>query len=480
MSIVAARVLGPEQMGRQSFIAFVTLIATSLCAAGLPAALTRSVGLAAGRGDQGAIAGLVRAGWLVEFALALVGTGALLVAMAAGAQPRAAWGLAALTVFAGALATVPLAALSGTHEWKAYSVPILVTNIVSTGLTLGALAVGWGITGIVGARFVQTLAVTLWVTVVLRAVLRRGAPTAPRREPVYEREMLRYAAASSFSVLLTLVVYLRTELFFLNHFSSDVQIAHYAIASSALTILLAAPLALGIALGPALSNLHGAGEFDRIRVGYSRVLRVSILVSLPTMGLAAIVGPRLLLLFYGASYSGVQAVFLMLLPSLVAVPLISASAAVLTAHGQVRAPLLGFLAAAATDLLAAYELVPRYGALGAAAASVMAFIVAASFLGFSARRTVRWVDIDKRSLLFAAVASVTATCAGLGVLFIGSAALVLVPAVGSFILVFAMLARTMGVARDEDARWLVGVAGRIHPRASRIVALVLRPSLSME
>ena len=286
----------------------------------------------------------------------------LLVVAAMGAEPSTAWVFAAVTVFAGALGTIPLAALSGTHEWKAYSIAILSTNVAATALTLAALAVGWGITGIIGVRLAQTAVVGLWSTGVLRSVLGRSAPSVREREHEREdeRTMLRYAAGTSFSILLALVVYQRSEVFFLKHFSTDAQIAHYAIASSALTILLAAPQALGVALSPALSRLHGAGQLDRIQAGYSKAVRMSMLGALPLLGLAALLGPPLLLLVYGESYRGVQAVFLVLLPSLIAVPLISASAAVLIAHRRVRSPLVALGAAATVDLLVAYELVPRY------------------------------------------------------------------------------------------------------------------------
>ena len=43
ISFVAARVLGPERMGRQSFIAFAVLSATGFAGGGFSAAVTRDV-----------------------------------------------------------------------------------------------------------------------------------------------------------------------------------------------------------------------------------------------------------------------------------------------------------------------------------------------------------------------------------------------------------------------------------------------------
>src|SRR4051794_34755016 len=54
LSIVVARYLGPNDMGRQSYIAFVSLALVQLATAGPPGALTRFVGelLGARRGGQ--------------------------------------------------------------------------------------------------------------------------------------------------------------------------------------------------------------------------------------------------------------------------------------------------------------------------------------------------------------------------------------------------------------------------------------------
>jgi O-antigen/teichoic acid export membrane protein len=62
ISIAAARFLGPERFGRQSFIAFVEVSALTLFTAGLPLALARYVGTALGEGRGDVAGGLF--GWV--------------------------------------------------------------------------------------------------------------------------------------------------------------------------------------------------------------------------------------------------------------------------------------------------------------------------------------------------------------------------------------------------------------------------------
>jgi len=63
ISIVAARVLGPDDMGRQSFIGFVAVVVSIIVAAGFPIAVTRHVAEQLGAGRAETLPDLVRWAW---------------------------------------------------------------------------------------------------------------------------------------------------------------------------------------------------------------------------------------------------------------------------------------------------------------------------------------------------------------------------------------------------------------------------------
>lgn len=63
VSVVAARILGPEDLGRQSFIAFVEISTIMLVSTGLAAAVTRFTGEALGRGQPNLVRSLAAWGW---------------------------------------------------------------------------------------------------------------------------------------------------------------------------------------------------------------------------------------------------------------------------------------------------------------------------------------------------------------------------------------------------------------------------------
>ena len=118
LSIIAARFLGPTDMGRQSYIAFVALALVQAATAGFPVALTRYIGelLGARRGDH-AMA-LYRFTRRVELVAAALVLAVLLVVAALGSEPRAAWALAGLSGALAVLQAVPMSLLAGAQRWR--------------------------------------------------------------------------------------------------------------------------------------------------------------------------------------------------------------------------------------------------------------------------------------------------------------------------------------------------------------------------
>src|SRR6185312_9154630 len=89
MSVVAARFLGPEDMGRQSFIAFIALSATSLFGGGIAATLMRYVGEMLGGGRPGVARDLAGWGWGLASIWAAIGTAVMVGTGLLGATPQA-------------------------------------------------------------------------------------------------------------------------------------------------------------------------------------------------------------------------------------------------------------------------------------------------------------------------------------------------------------------------------------------------------
>src|SRR5919199_3967595 len=66
ISIAGARFLGPDGLGRQSFIAFVVASALNIFGLGMPIAVMRAVGESMGAGRPAEARGLVRWAWKIS------------------------------------------------------------------------------------------------------------------------------------------------------------------------------------------------------------------------------------------------------------------------------------------------------------------------------------------------------------------------------------------------------------------------------
>ena len=254
--------------------------------------------------------------------------------------------------------------------------------------------------------------------------------------------------------MLTLVVWRRSEFFFLAQYSRDAEIALYSIAFAAATVLAAITEKLASVMGSAFATVHGAGAGDRLRGGYFRALRLLTLLSLPVMGLAAGAGPAAIRIVYGSEYAESGDVLLVLLAAMPLLALWSVGTSLLVAVGDARAPLFVGLAAAVVNVALAVTLIPRYDAMGAAVANSAGQVAAALATGHAARRHIGMrAPWDASSLVRAALAS---AAAGLVAHFLtsGHGLLGLLAGVAAGLAVLAIASAVLKPLSRDDGAWL--------------------------
>ena len=470
VSVAAARFLGAEALGRQSFISFVALSVAMLVGGGFPLALGRYVGATMGRAHPGRVRGLIAWAWKAQGLLAFVG-GAILVGVAlAGADPQAAWVLAAVGTVIAMLHNVPSAALIGLQRWRAASLVGLVTGALSVAATIAVLAAGGGITGMFAVEAAIATVNLVWTTWLGRRALTAISATA---EPpgALLREVIRFAAITSVSVVLTFVVWRRSELFFLERYSTDTEIALYSIPFGMVAALGMIPLALTGVLAAALATLYGGGAMDRIRSGFGRALRLVVLISLPLTAAGLSLGPLLLRLVYGEEYEGAGRVLRILLLAFPLAAAMAASGALISGLGRIVVPLGLTAVAAALNLGLDAALIPGRGAEAAAVANVISQAVGAALVTGYALKVIGGVSREPRRLLAAIVASGGGGAVAwlVGTELDNWAGLVLGLAAG--LAVFTLLARVGRVLSPGDASWLEEAVGE---RLRRPVAALCR------
>lgn len=473
ISVTAARFLGPSGMGRQSFIAFIELSAAQLFTGGLSFALMRNIGEALGAGESRAVRGLLRWAWGVQVIGALIGAAALIVPGLLGASPPAAWTLAGVAAAMAIMHTVPSAVLIGAQRWREASIVGLVSGAVAVPAMIAVLAAGGGIAGMFGVEAAIGALNLIWTGVLAQRTTRKIAPESGPYDQL-RRKTIRFAAGTMLSVIVTFIVWKRSEFFFLSHYASNTQIAFYSIAFAGMAALTMIPETLATTMAPAFATLFGAGESERMRSGYGRALRLMSVATFPLTAAALALGPRAIQVVYGSSYNGAGSVVRLLALGLPLVPLVSVSNAMLLGIGLVRAPVVAGMAAAAVNIGLDFALIPHHAANGAAVANTVAQVTMSTWLIVYGWRRMGGVRLGPGALLRSAVASAAAGAAAAGVVAAvgGVAGLVLGFAAG--LVMLAALARLLRILPADDAAWLAqAMGGRL---GTGLLAIGQRPS----
>jgi O-antigen/teichoic acid export membrane protein len=456
VSVVAAHYLGPDLMGRQSFISFVVSAVVIVGTAGLPGGLNRFVAELQGARLGGVAKSLFWWTWRIEALLAVIAASGIGVVALAGAEPQAAWILAALACAFSVMQTVPAALLVGMQRWRNATIAGLTTGVLSVPATIAVLAAGGGVTGFFAVEAVMVLCNLVWMAILGRNALVDLPPREPV-SPAYRQDFLRFAGATTLFSVIELVVWRRSEFVFLAAFSTDAQIALYSIAFAAANALTRMPEVITAVTMPAVATLAGAGRYDRINSGYWRGLRMLILVT-PVVAIgAAALGPEVLEALYGDEFSGVRPVFLILMAPLLVLPLLSMTQAVLYALGKLRFLIFVGIAATAVNISLDFLLVPSFDAVGAALANAGAQLAAGVPGLIYAGRMLGPVGVSfggvLRSLATAGLMGGAAYAALLLVGGLGGVAVGLV--VGGLVLLAA--GRVLKPLAAGDAEWVEGL-----------------------
>ena len=454
VSVVAGRILGPSGLGRQSFIAFAVLAVSTVCAGGLSGALIRGSAEAVGRGSGGSVPGLARWGWRVGAVAALFAVSTLVAIAVAGATPRAAWLFGAVTAATGILHRIPNSILLGTQRWRDAALILLIGTGGGAAASVIAVALGGGITGIQAATAAASTAILIASWRKMRPAIAGLKGTDASAFGDLRRSASRYAVASSIAVVLGFMVAQRSEVFFLDRQSSDAQIAFYSVAFSATTILVSLLIGMTNVFSPTFARFLGAGQVDRIRSGYSRAMRLLILLAMPIAAAGVVLGPPLIILAYGSRYSDAGNVLRILVAAVPLAALGAISTALLIGYGKLRFPIVVSAAAAAADIVAAALLVRRLDAIGAAIANDVAVLTAVSLQLVYCFRLLGRVELVWRYFLRMAIAATLAGVAAQGALELGEGALFFCLAVVVGITVLSALAIWLRVLPHDDAAWL--------------------------
>lgn len=374
-SVLTARYLHPDEMGRYAFLVWLAGLLAVVLSLGLPTTLTRYTAEARGAGRPATAGALLRL--VVGRQARLVGAATVLMIILALALPpiwRLPLALTALSVPAQVVYGSLTAFLSGLQMfgWQA----LLGVGMLGllAGLFVVVVALDGGLGGLMLAHAIANaagLGVLAWLA--RREGRRHGAlPASAPLAADARADVLRYARGASALVILDAVVWQRTEVAFLQAFSSPAEIAFFALAFAVAAQIGRIPYQASVVLFPSFPALVGGGRVAELASLHGTAMRYLVLLGAPLAVGLAVTAPGIVGVLYGPAYAPAAGVLAVL--ALGSLPAFAAGASPAVLHATKRQDRLlrqGVLAAA-VDLVLAVALIPVAGALGAAVASVAA------------------------------------------------------------------------------------------------------------
>jgi O-antigen/teichoic acid export membrane protein len=382
--LMLARALGPTGRGTIAFITVTALVAARLAGFGIHEAT--SVFVARRPEARGALLANV-----VTFA---AGSGLLAAGLACGAlvvlgDARPA-GLGAAEIATIGAATLVIALGEAGHCFVLgcgrFRRVAFVTATASWVYPLFLLAL-WSTVGltVVGAAVAWTLAESLRALAYLGQSLRGVAPSRPH--PGLLVEAVRFGIKAWVGSLARFLNF-RTDQLLLGFLASEAALGVYAVAVNSSEVLLYLPAATATALLPLAARTDAELRAEQAL----RAFRGAALVTAGAALVAALVGPILLPVAFGAAFEASVTPFLWLLPGAVGFTAIAVFSNALVAASSPGLSSFGPLVALVVGVVLDIVLIPRYGASGAAAASSAAFLAGGcvALLVFRQRAPFAW------------------------------------------------------------------------------------------
>jgi O-antigen/teichoic acid export membrane protein len=371
-STLVARHLGPDGMGLFSYALWMAALVSTFANLGLPLAVQKHVAERSSRPDEAAIVArrilLAQIGFASAITLA---SGALVWLL--HSPDRRLLLLATALVLPQALSTCLAGVVSGMQRYDRLAWAALQAAGARLLLLAGAVALDAGIRGLLLAAAAAAVLETALMFRSAVSVLPIGA-TSQAAAPDFGR-ISRFACTLSVVVILDAVVWQSSEMFFLRRYSSLVELAFYGIAYTLAAKASQIGNMFSTTLLPAFSLAHGRSGTTEIAVAYQRSVTGLQAVMVPLCLAGALVSAPVVTFIYGPAYAPAAPVLTLLLLALSLTCIGPVSAAVLYAVGRESVDAkIGALFAALNIGLALW-LVPRHGAMGAAAANCAAQVL---------------------------------------------------------------------------------------------------------
>lgn len=374
-SILIVRSLtSAEEYGVFSYYAWLAGILSTLGVLAFPNSLTKVASELRGANEDNEAQALMR--WLFWVLLGvnmLLGVAVASRALFVPTPERYYLFIVALVPLMNVLVRLFSSLLWGYEQYRPISIATSFAGIAQFMLIGIAYFADWGVSG-----YLVAVVLSMNVFIPLLLLLSRGRHLIvsalatshwPSRETL--ARYFDFFKPAALIIVFDAIVWQRSEVFFLERFSSVEQIGFYSLAFSVITIFIGLGFALINGYYPSISREYGAGNWVRIRQQVSQVMLLAVIYATPLMFGGWVAIERLTLLMYGEKMlpmvDAARVLFIGLVPAVVSGVLGLTIGALSQVWLQVRIGISLAVLNIVLDVMLITWL--QYGAVGAAVAN---------------------------------------------------------------------------------------------------------------
>jgi O-antigen/teichoic acid export membrane protein len=364
-TVAVARYLGPEKLGHYTYINFFVALITSTSGTGLAGATRKYMSEYLGLNRPGTARAVYHLAYRYQLLGSVILTALGLIAIYFFGEPgyKLMSSLLVLAIVPGVMSWVPAQANSAFEDARNNTLSAIGYIVAYAAVILLTLHFRWDLVGIAAALLVGRT-----VEVVMRTIpLHRKLRTLPEEslDPTLARSVRRFCFEAMGVQLLMSIVWGRSEMFFLRHFSSFEQIGFYSLSVGFANNLLTIPAVFANATGMTLM-VESARDPTRVATIVRNASRYLLLLAIPINFGAVAIAARALHVVYGPRYD--PAVWVLIVAALLAIPRAFNGIPDLLMRAADRQKQLFVLMTAIGifNMALDYVLIRRYNAVGAA------------------------------------------------------------------------------------------------------------------
>lgn len=388
-SIIIARYLGPEIMGEYSYLVWLTGVIIILICFGFPKILTKFISELTGSNNfdiaKAVFSKLVKIQFLISLFLTII----LICCFYFKFSYKIYYLVVFLTITPLSIATLLSATMQGLQYFKPISVIGSLISLLQFLLVITCVFLSKGLNELIA---IPLLSGILHTYLLFRYLKKNDfsikiAQQIPRE---YIKEIFKYGSGFYLSLILTMIVWQKSEIFFLKIYSSSEELAFYSLAFNITTYLISIVFIFSAVIFPVFSKYYGEKDKRRIQNIYQKSIKAVILFYFPIGMIIIALSRPLINLMYSSDYSPVATLLIIMTVSTLFPAIGNISYNLILAVNRVDIQLKYTALVALLNIVLDFLLIPKYGSIGAALANSSVKIISLPI----------WVMITKRELGF--------------------------------------------------------------------------------